>query len=122
MLKMAIMKTSQFNLASSHELRLKRAERESLEFEQIMIEKCSLALNETPIASGKNEANIFAILSKMIRSEYPHVADKLDGASQSYFDRSNAKPMTVEELVCAGLVPGLPRLKSMLVHRLKTVQ
>ncbi|MDO8728667.1 MAG: hypothetical protein Q7K26_02100 [bacterium] len=116
------MKTSPFNLEASQEVRLKRAEKESLEFEQIMLDKCSLALNEMPIASGKNEANIFAILSKMIRAEFPHVADKLDGASQFYFNRSNAKPMTVEELVCAGLVPGLPRLKTMLVHRLKTLQ
>lgn len=117
-------RTSQVNewsksTSTHNQTQSRREEQDALEFEHVMLEKCYSAVEKTPTAASRDEANILNVVAKMIQADYPEVAGRLAQASDAYFMRSGTAPISLERVVAARLVPGLPRLRTLLAQRLK---
>lgn len=92
------------------------------DYEESVLVRCLASASAKSAALNADEANIFLLASKLVKVNYPIAAERLDAASADYFKSTQMRPMNSEDVVRAGLVPGLPRFRQMLEFRLKGIR
>lgn len=69
-------------------------------------------------ARNQMEANIFHLAALVIQSSHPGESARLMQASERYLSRRAAERLSPLDVVHKGWIPGLPRLRDMLSHKL----
>jgi hypothetical protein len=93
---------------------------DSRELEASLLARCAAAARTTADAArDKREANVFRLASMVVRSRFPDEASHLMTASDRYFRVYPSEKLGPEEVVRAGWVASLPRLRDMLTLQLR---
>lgn len=85
-----------------------------------LLEQCLCVASGYPFVPViQANANVFALASTLIRSQYPAEAQLLEEASQTYFEKNPDKRLDTASILKKGWIISLPRLKSMLTAHLQ---
>jgi hypothetical protein len=91
------------------------------EKEARLLALCRRAAAGESEAATAGEADLFRLAAQLVRSWHPEQADKLDLASRTFFQKLDGRQASrFDEMVRSGQVRDIPRLRSMLLHQLKT--
>lgn len=69
-------------------------------------------------ATDAREANVFRVAAGVLRAHWPAAAERLRGRSEDYFREHPADRCSTEQVVAAGWVISLPRLRDLLSRQL----
>lgn len=72
-------------------------------------------------ATDAREANVFRVAAGVLRSHWPVAAERLRRGSEGYFQVHPDERRSTEEVVAAGWVISLPRLRDRLSRQLADV-
>lgn len=89
------------------------------ELETALLARCAAVAREVaPTAQDQREANVFRLAATVVRSRFPRESASLRRASKQYFAAHPDERLAPGDVIRNGWVPGLPRLRDMLSHRL----
>jgi hypothetical protein len=87
--------------------------------ESTLLTRCSAVARETAqAAQDQREANVFRLAAMVVQSRFPSESARLMQASEWYFASHPNEKLALADVVRAGWVSNLPRLRDMLSRRL----
>ncbi|MGS0743920.1 hypothetical protein ACVBEF_19225 [Glaciimonas sp. GG7] len=90
--------------------------------EDALVKRCIHAADQNKPAASADEADIFRLVAQLVKTRYPIVAAALERSTKAYFDAHQAlQPRSFPEVVEAGLVRDLPRVRHLLERQLSGV-
>jgi hypothetical protein len=93
------------------------------EGEDKLIKRCLSAAASDSLPLSANEADVFRTVAQLVTTNYPDVAAALSHSSETYFaTHLEEHRRTFPDVVKAGLVSDLSRLRNLLEHQLKGVR
>lgn len=93
----------------------------SRDLEAQFLTRCVQVATTSASASTADEANLFRLAAQLVRTWYPEAASKLELSSRRFFEgHQRAQVRRFDDLVREGLVTDVSRLRSMLLHRLRS--
>lgn len=88
------------------------------EFEAQLLERCVVVAGGSGAALNQCEANVFRVAAMVLQSRWPVASFCLMQASEVWFARHPQDLLPSREVVRAGWVVSLPRLRDMLSRQL----
>ena len=87
--------------------------------ESALLGRCLVvARKHAEAARDQREANVFRLAAMVVRSRFPTESACLQQASERYFSSHPSERLAAADVVRAGWVLNLPRLRDMLSHEL----
>ncbi|KAF3997215.1 hypothetical protein [Glaciimonas immobilis] len=89
------------------------------ESEDALVKLCVNAANENKSPASADEADIFRLVAQLVKTTHPAVAAALESLTKTYFDSHRPlQPRSFPDVVQAGLVRDLPRVRNLLERQL----
>ncbi|PUA17530.1 hypothetical protein [Glaciimonas sp. PCH181] len=93
------------------------------ESEDALVKLCMNAAAENSLPASANEADVFRLVAQLVKTRHPEVAAALEKATKAYFDAHQPlQPRSFPEVVQAGLVRDLPRVRNLLDRQLSGIR
>lgn len=88
--------------------------------EDLMLARCVRASRSATTAATTDEASVFRLAAQLVKTWHPDASHRLDVCSQQYFkSHPSDHALRFDDLVRAGLVTDVSRLRNMLLHQLR---
>jgi hypothetical protein len=93
------------------------------ESEDALVKLCLSAVAGSRVPENANEADLFRLVAQLVKTRHPAAAAVLNQSNKTYFAMHSAtRPRTFPEVVSAGLVQDVSRLRHLLDRQLSGIQ